>query len=133
MAILYYNPDPYTEVSRTYSGGTIFTGNTSVLSEQPTELRADYIGAATNAVDPIYNIMYVALEDTAGNVGVYLNNPTAQQVTAWTQWYISLKDINSAGQPNPVKLAAVTLSTSALVGQAVVCPPVLWAPATTAT
>ncbi|MGD0573065.1 MAG: hypothetical protein ABSB11_08610, partial [Sedimentisphaerales bacterium] len=104
----YYNPQPYSEVSRFYTGGSIFTGNTNVLSEQPSELRADYIGSATNAVDPTYNVMYVALEDTAGNVGVYLNNPTAQLATAWTQWHISLKNINSAGQPNPVNLAAVS-------------------------
>ena len=80
-----------------------------MLSEQPTELRVDYVGAATNGVDPVYDRMYVALEDSAGNVGVY-DNPdgNAAQVTAWTQWYVSLKDIHYAGQPNAVQLAAVS-------------------------
>ena len=87
-------PQPFSEVSRYYSGGTIFTGNTNVLSTQPKALRVDYIGASTNAADPTYNVMYVALEDTAGHVGVYLNDPSAQLVTAWTQWYIPLTDPN---------------------------------------
>ena len=94
---LYYNPQPYTEVSRTYSGGSIFTGNTSVLSPQPKAIRVDYIGASTNATDPTYNVMYVALEDTAGHVGVYLGDPAAQLATAWTQWYIPLTDPNFSG------------------------------------
>ena len=94
---LYYNPQPYTEVSRTYSGGSIFTGNANVLSTQPKALRVDYIGAASNATDPTYNVLYVALEDTAGHVGVYLGDPAAQLATAWTQWYIPLTDPNFSG------------------------------------
>ena len=94
---LYYNPQPYTEVSRTYSGGSIFTGNANVLSTQPKAIRVDYIGASNNATDPTYNVLYVALEDTAGHVGVYLGDPAAQLVTAWTQWYIPLTDPNFSG------------------------------------
>jgi hypothetical protein len=53
--------------------------------------------------------MYVAIEDTAGNVGVY-DNPdgNAAKVTAWTSWYSSLKDINSTGYPSVVQLKAVS-------------------------
>ncbi|MGA2678194.1 MAG: hypothetical protein ABSF37_02705 [Sedimentisphaerales bacterium] len=99
----------FSEVKRYYgSGGTVFS-DTSVLALQPVALRVDYIGVATNAVDTVYDRMYVALEDSAGNVGVF-DNPdgNAAQVTSWTQWYVSLKDINSAGTPNVVQLAAVS-------------------------
>jgi len=53
--------------------------------------------------------MYVALEDSAGNVGV-LSNPdgNAATVVAWTQWYSSLYDINSAGSPSVVQLKAIS-------------------------
>lgn len=103
----FYNALPFSEVRRNYPGGSIFTGS-SVLSIQPAALRVDYVGAAINGVDELYNRMYVALEDTAGNVAVY-NNPdgNAALVTSWTQWYSSLKDINAAGYPNVVKLASV--------------------------
>ncbi len=106
----YYNAQPFSEVSRFYSGGTIFTGNTNVLSTQPKALRVDYIGASLNAVDPTYNVMYVAIEDTAGHVGVYLNNPNAQLATAWQQWYIPLNDPNftTNAYPGSVNMAAVS-------------------------
>ncbi|MGB7581830.1 MAG: LamG-like jellyroll fold domain-containing protein, partial [Sedimentisphaerales bacterium] len=99
----------FSEVKRYYgSSGTVFS-DSSILSEQPTELRVDYLGAAANAADPVYDVMYVALEDSAGNIGVF-NNPdtSASQVTSWTQWYIPLKDIYLASQPNAVNLAAVS-------------------------
>ena len=104
----YYDSASFSEVNRPYIGGTVFTGN-SVLSVQPAALRVDYIGAANNAADEVYNRMYVALEDTVGNIGVYENPDSgAALVTIWTQWHSSLKDINAAGTPNPVNLAAVS-------------------------
>ena len=97
----------FSEERRSYSnviGGTIFTGNTSVLSVQPAALRVDYIGAATNGVNPTYDRMYVAIEDTAGNVGVVPNpDASASQAANWTQWYIALNDSNFT----PVSLAQV--------------------------
>ena len=40
--------------------------------------------------------MYVAIEDTAGNVAIYLNpDPNAQLIGNWTSWYTALKDINA--------------------------------------
>jgi len=49
--------------------------------------------------------MYVAIQDTAGNIGV-VNNPdgNAAMVGTWTQMFVSLKDINAAGTPSVVKL-----------------------------
>jgi hypothetical protein len=106
----YYDNASFSEASRFYSGGSIFTGNTSVLSTQPKALRVDYIGASLNAVDPIYNVMYVAIEDTAGNIGMYLNNPNAAQATTWQQWYIPLNDPNftTNAYPGSVNMAAVS-------------------------
>jgi len=53
--------------------------------------------------------MYVAIEDTAGNVSFY-DNPdgNAAQVSSWTSWYSKLTDINAAGLPNPVNLQAIS-------------------------
>ena len=77
----------FSEERKSYSnisGGTIFAGNTAVIPSFAA-LRIDYKGAAINAVDPIYDRMYVAIEDTAGNIGVVPNpDPTASQATFWT-------------------------------------------------
>lgn len=100
----------FSEANTPYVGGTPFTS--TVFSPQLAALRVDYKGSSLNYVDSSnYNRarMYVAIEDTAGNIGVYTNpDNLAVQATAWTQWYIALKDINSAGLPSPVKLAAVS-------------------------
>ncbi len=104
----YYDNVSFSEVNRPYAGGTVFTNN-SVLSVQPTALRVDYLGAATNAVDEVYNRMYVAIEDTAGHIGVYDNTPDAQTTAVWTQWYLSLTDANftTNAYPGSVNMAAV--------------------------
>jgi hypothetical protein len=53
--------------------------------------------------------MYVALEDTSGNVSVWPNpDGNAALVTNWTSWYSNIHDINAAGYPNPVKLEAIS-------------------------
>jgi Concanavalin A-like lectin/glucanases superfamily len=98
----------FSETRRPYSGGTSFTGG-GTLSAAPKALRIDYLGSAINAVNPVYDRMYVALEDTAGNVSVY-DNPdgNAAQVSSWTSWYSSLYDINAAGTPGPVNLQAIS-------------------------
>ncbi len=112
-----YNPAftlPYTEAKRPYSGGTTFTGG-GVISPALTALRIDYRGSATNPANPpegynpLADNMYVAIEDTAGNVAVYLNpDVNAQLVTNWTSWYSSLTDINALGDPLPVNLEAIS-------------------------
>ena len=52
--------------------------------------------------------MYVALQDTAGNIGIYLNpDGNAAAIATWTQWYVSLNDIKSAGLPSIVNLEKV--------------------------
>ena len=95
----------FSEAKRPYSGGTSFTGY-GVLSPAFTALRIDYLGTATNSADPVYDRMYVAIEDTAGNVSVYQNpDPAAQQVSNWTSWYTKFTDINAIGNTN---LEAIT-------------------------
>jgi hypothetical protein len=90
----------FSETRRSYNPGTTFTGG-GVISPAPKALRIDYRGVATNSVDPVYDRMYVVLEDTAGNVSVY-DNPdgNAAQVGDWTSWYSILTDINAAGNTN---------------------------------
>jgi hypothetical protein len=85
--------DLFSEVNRPYIGGTVFTGS-AALSVQPAVIRVDYIGTSANSAIPIYDRMYVALEDTAGNVGVYSNSDGATQANPWQQWYIPLNDPN---------------------------------------
>jgi hypothetical protein len=114
----------FSETKRAYPGGTIFTGG-GVISPAPTKLRIDYKGIATNAANSISPMcgdnadldrMYVAIEDTAGDVAVYLNpDANAQLVTNWTSWYTALKDINDIahgtapnGTPHTVNLEAIT-------------------------
>lgn len=93
----------FSEANRPYIGGTVFSGS-SVFSPQPAVIRVDYIGASSNAVDPCDDRMYIALEDTAGNIGVKYNpDPNAAQATTWQTWYIPLSDGNLAS----VNMAAV--------------------------
>jgi hypothetical protein len=85
----------FSEVNRPYIGGTVFSS--SLLSPVPAVIRVDYLGAAINAVDPCYDRMYIALEDTAGNMGVKYNpDGNAATVGAWTTWYTALSDGNLA-------------------------------------
>jgi hypothetical protein len=94
---------PFSEVNRPYIGGTVFTGS-NILSVKPAVLRVDYVGAVTNSGSydeghehPL-DTLYVALEDTAGNVGVYYNtDPNGVKATTWQQWYIPLNDPNFSG------------------------------------
>jgi hypothetical protein len=90
----------FSETKRSYSGGTSFTGG-GVISPSHKALRIDYRGTALNAAHPIYDRMYVAIEDTAGNVSVYDNpDANAAQVSSWTSWYSKLTDINAVGNTN---------------------------------
>ncbi len=85
----------FSEVNRPYIGGTVFTS--SLLSPAPAAIRVDYIGTSTNAADPCYDRMYIALEDTAGNIAVKYNpDANAAKVGVWTQWYTAITDGNLA-------------------------------------
>ena len=98
----------FSEARRPYSGGAAFTGG-GVISPALKALRIDYLGSPTNAVYPVYDRMYVAIEDTAGNVSVYQNpDANAARVGNWTSWYSKLTDINAAGDPLPVNLEAIS-------------------------
>jgi len=95
----------FTEAKRPYAGGTSFTGG-GVVFPTAKLLRVDYKGRATNPGPPMpegyaetLDNMYVAIEDTAGNVSVYLNpDPNAQMVGEWTSWYTKLTDINDGSK-----------------------------------
>ena len=104
-------PMAFSEAKHPYSGpGTSFIGG-GVISPAPKALRIDYKGAATNTANmPNFkdegdmcdmDRMYVAIEDAAGHVSMYLNpDANAQRVSNWTSWYISLYDINAWGNTN---------------------------------
>ena len=106
----YYNAQPFSEARYEYGSHGVDWTNSGIVGNEPNMLVLSYKGAIGNAVDPFYNVMYVALEDTAGNVGMYLNDPNAQQVAAWTQWYIPLNDPNftTNAYPRAVNMAAVS-------------------------
>ena len=98
----------FSEAKHPYPGGTSFTGG-GIISPAPKALRIDYLGAATNAanyrnqnIDPPNNDndqMYVAIEDTAGNISLYLNpDHYAQRAGNWTSWYTNIYDINNASK-----------------------------------
>jgi hypothetical protein len=94
----------FSEAKRSYKSGTSFTGK-GALNPAPAALSINYIGSATNSVYPVYDRMYVALQDTAGNIGIYLNpDANASRVTVWRDWHINLRDINSVGLPYVVRL-----------------------------
>ena len=72
---------------------------------QSNVLAISYKGAICNYVDQDYDRMYLAIQDTAGNIGIVQNpDGNAAQVGNWTQWYIALNDISAAGTPHPVNL-----------------------------
>ena len=99
------NPrESFSEAKRSYSGGTSFIG-AGVFTPAPRALRIDYKGTATNAANNLdvygndLDQMYVALEDAAGNVSIYLNpDHYAQQGGNWYSWYTNLYDINNAAK-----------------------------------
>jgi hypothetical protein len=91
----------FSEARRDQSSAN-WTGS-GVLADTPRVLQIEYRGAASNAVDPTYDRMYVAVEDSSGNVGIIQNpDPDAALVADWTKWFIILTDFNSF--PNSVQL-----------------------------
>jgi hypothetical protein len=86
-------PMYFSEAKRPYIGGTSFTGG-GVISPVPTALRIEYRGSASNAADPVYDRMYLAIEDTAGNLSICENNDVnAARVEVWTAWVNRLSDL----------------------------------------
>ncbi len=86
--------DYYSESCREWSGaGVDLTLGDSLLDAAA--LAISFKGNSENAADPVYDRMYVAVEDTAGNIAVVLNHdPNAQIIKNWTQWNIDLRDFN---------------------------------------
>jgi len=98
----------FSEARRNFNPATTFTGG-GALNPAPAALAMTYRGFATNAVHTDYDRMYVALEDSSGNIGVYENpDPNAAQQGLWTGWFVSMADIAAAGQPSTVNLQAIT-------------------------
>jgi hypothetical protein len=98
----------FSEAKRPYPGGLSFSGG-GIFNFPLKALNIDHRGDLTNSAGSAGDNMYVAIEDTAGNVAVYLNpDPNAQQLTDWTTWYTLLRDINSLGAPGPVNLEAIS-------------------------
>jgi hypothetical protein len=82
-----------------WAGGGVLPDNDKIRS-----LAISYIGGPDNDADPDYDRMYVAIEDTAGNFGMFLNdNPEAQRTSFGEQWNINFADLNSP----PLNPAAV--------------------------
>jgi Concanavalin A-like lectin/glucanases superfamily len=111
MRFSYYGNTPsgmnFSEAKRPYTC-TSFTGN-GFYTPSPKALRVDYRGYAVNSADPVYDRMYVAIEDTVGNIAILENpDPNAQLNGNWTSWYTALKDINSLGTPSVVSLEAIS-------------------------
>jgi hypothetical protein len=83
-----------------WTGGDALPNNDKARS-----LAISYIGELDNDADPVFDRMYVAIEDTAGNFGSIVNSdPEAQRTSSWKQWNVNLTDLNS---PNNVSLRAV--------------------------
>jgi hypothetical protein len=84
--------DYYSEIVRDWpSDGINFT-----LGDDSQPVRAlalSFKGSSRNSTDPTYDRMYVALEDSGGNLAMVLNiAPDAAANTTWTQWNIDLRD-----------------------------------------
>jgi hypothetical protein len=87
----------FSEMRKVYPR-TSFTGG-GAFAPALAALRIDYRGFGAN-IKSDDDRMYVALQDTAGNVGVYVNkDANVLQEGAWKSWFVSLKDINSASSP----------------------------------
>jgi hypothetical protein len=118
----------FSEAKRAYSIATSFTGGT-VFSPAVKALRIDYRGSATNAANnfsgscpaPLgggdLDRMYVAIEDSAGDVAIYLNpDSNAQLVGNWTSWYTALKDLNDIAHGQAPDGSAHVVSLEAITG-----------------
>jgi len=89
----------FSELDYQYNDANWTTGG--VYSSPPKLLEIFYRGLAVNAADPTYDRMYVAIEDTVGDVNIVLNpNAEAQKTGTWTNWAIAYNQLGSglAGQ-----------------------------------
>jgi hypothetical protein len=103
---LYY----FSETGRLYNSINLSGGG--VLLSPPKLLELMYRGLAVNSNDPVYDRMYLAVEDAGGDVNIVLNpDPDAQRVGAWTKWAVSYDDLGSgqAGQADLNQVDALYL------------------------
>jgi hypothetical protein len=126
-----FSGSSFSEAKRAYSTATSFTGG-GVFSPAVRALRIDYLGRANDANNGIsgscpaplgggdLDRMYVAIEDSAGDVAIYLNpDPNAQLVTSWTSWYTALTDINDIAHGTAPNGSAHTVNLEAITGFAI--------------
>ncbi len=79
--------------------------DSGIFEEKPRLLVISFKGESDNSTHPVYDRMYVAVEDIDGDVNITLHpDPNAQAMTYWQQWSIPLEDLN---KPD-VNLEAVT-------------------------
>jgi len=96
----------FSEVDYQYGGSGANWTTGGVYSNPPKLLELRYRGFLTNSADPVYDRMYIAIEDTDGDVSITLHpDPNAQRSGSWVQWDMSFSDLNNQ---NPVtKIASV--------------------------
>ena len=108
----YYNntATPYFSEARfiTNSGsGSDWTGGGALPSTDPiVAVAIAYQGNASNTADPIYDRMYLGIEDTDGDVDVVLNTDAnaTRDVFGWSEWKVKLSDL---GVPSPMAQASI--------------------------
>lgn len=70
--------------------------NTGFDETAPIFLVIAFKGDAENSADPVYDRMYIAIEDTDGDVNVISHpDPNAQTIPYWQDWIIPFDDLNS--------------------------------------
>jgi hypothetical protein len=88
--------DYYSEAQYEYPGGEDWTQGDS--TQDVKALGLSFLGAADNNDDPNYDRMYIAVEDTDGNLAMVLNDdPSAQKSVQWREWNIDLRQLSDAG------------------------------------
>ncbi len=85
--------DRYSEICRYFVDSKNFLTGGKVNSGGLVLFELSFIGNAGNAVDPVYDRMYVVLEDMDGDeVQINHSDPDAARITELTQWPIKLSD-----------------------------------------
>lgn len=85
---------PWSEAKMDYNGFPVDWRVNGVFPAK--SLALTYTGNIANAVDPDYDRMFVAIEDSAGDFGIMLNPDTVAEARQFAAtWQIKLTDLNS--------------------------------------
>lgn len=83
-----YGLDYFSEIRYEYNSPVDWTYGDIIKS-----IELPYKGYGENSADPNYDRMWIAVEDSSGNMAVVMNlDPNAKLQTNWTQWNIDLRD-----------------------------------------